>query len=73
MLAAAEISCLLLVEAFDGGEELLRAADRLHLEGIVSNCRNLPYRSGPCRDWRKIKTEAWRAANWDRWRLFEKR
>jgi bifunctional non-homologous end joining protein LigD len=73
LLAPAEIPCLRLVEAFDDGEELLKAADELGLEGIVSKRRSLPYRSGPCRDWRKIKTETWRAANRERWRLFEKR
>jgi hypothetical protein len=63
LLAGAEIRCLLLVEAFDNGEELLKAADRLGLEGIVSKRHSLPYRSGPCRDWRKIKTTACKAAN----------
>ena len=28
------------------------------------------YRSGECRDWRKVKTQAWREANRERWRLF---
>ena len=32
------------------------------LEGIVSKKREAPYRSGPCRDWRKIKTADWKAA-----------
>jgi bifunctional non-homologous end joining protein LigD len=73
LLAGAEISCQLLVEAFDDGEELLKAADQLGLEGIVSKRRSLPYRSGPGRDWRKIKTAAWKAANRERWRLFERR
>jgi bifunctional non-homologous end joining protein LigD len=66
LLAGAEISCLLLVEAFDDGEELHKATDRLHLEGIVSKRRSMPYCSGPCRDWRKIKTSAWRVANRER-------
>jgi ATP-dependent DNA ligase len=26
---------------------------------------------GDCRDWRKVKTLAWRAANKERWPLFE--
>jgi ATP-dependent DNA ligase len=54
------------------GEELVKAADQLGLERFVSKRRSLPYRSGPRRDWRKIKTSAWRAANRQRWRLFEK-
>ena len=31
---------------------------RMKLEGIVSKRRSSPYRSGECRDWRKIKTAA---------------
>jgi len=36
------------------------------LEGAVSKRRD-----GLCRDWRKVKTAAWREANRERWRLFE--
>src|SRR5262249_17030538 len=35
--------------------------------------RSAPYRSGPFRDWQKIKTQAWLEANRERWRLFEPR
>jgi len=41
------------------------------LEGMASMRRDAPYRSGECRDWRKVKTAAWREANRERWRLFE--
>ena len=51
---------------------LLREAERRGLEGIVSKRRDAPYRSGECRDWRKVKTLAWREANRQRWRLFER-
>jgi ATP-dependent DNA ligase len=51
---------------------LFAEAERRELEGIVSKRRASPYRSGPSRDWRKIKTAAWRAASRERWRLFEK-
>jgi ATP-dependent DNA ligase len=37
------------------------------LEGVVSKRRDAPYRSGECRDWRKVKTDAWREANRERW------
>jgi hypothetical protein len=37
---------------------------------VVSKRRDAPYRSGECRDWRKVKTLAWRESNRDRWRLF---
>jgi hypothetical protein len=41
--------------------------------GIVSRRKESPYRSGPTRDWLKIKTASWRAANSDRQELFEKK
>ena len=40
---------------------------RMNLEGIASKRRQSAYRSGPTRDWLKIKTASWRAANRDRW------
>src|SRR5215468_10442158 len=60
-----------LSEAFEDGLALLRVAEERGLEGIVSKRRDSPYRSGDCRDWRKVKTAAWREANRERWRLFE--
>jgi ATP-dependent DNA ligase len=53
------------------GLALLRAAEEHRLEDVVSKRRDPPYRSGDCRDWRKVKTMAWREANRERWRLFE--
>jgi ATP-dependent DNA ligase len=47
--------------------------ERMQLEGIVSKRRAAPYRSGECRDWRKVKTIAWLKASWERWWLFEGR
>jgi bifunctional non-homologous end joining protein LigD len=61
-----------LSEPFDDGLTLLRVAEERGLEGIVSKRRDAPYRSGECRDWRKVKTWAWREANRERWRLFER-
>jgi hypothetical protein len=52
--------------------KLLRAAERLKLEGVVSKRRGTAYRSGDCRNWRKVKTAAWREANRQRWRIFER-
>jgi len=60
-----------LSERFEDGLALLRAAEERGLEGVVSKRRDAPYRSGECRDWRKIKTATWREANRERWRLFE--
>jgi len=60
-----------LSKPFEDGLALLRVAEQQGLEGIVSKRRDAPYRSGECRDWRKIKTVAWREANKERWRLFQ--
>src|SRR5262249_14754866 len=61
-----------LPEPFEDGLALLHVAEQRGLEGTVSKRRDAPYRSGECRDWRKVKTQAWREANRERWRLFEK-
>jgi len=60
-----------LSEPFEDGLALLRVAEKRGLEGVVSKRRDAPYRSGECRDWRKVKTAAWREANRERWRFFE--
>jgi ATP-dependent DNA ligase len=52
---------------------VLQVAEKHGLEGVVSKRRDAPYRSGQCRGWRNVKTLAWREANRERWRLFEKR
>jgi len=64
---------VLMSQTFADGQALLRAAEEHRLEGVVSKRRAAPYRSGPSRDWQKIKTQAWLAANRERWRLFEPR
>ena len=61
-----------LFEPFEDGLALLRVAEERRLEGVVSKRRDSPYRSGEGRDWCKVKTQAWREANRERWRLFEK-
>ena len=50
-------------ECFNDGLALLAAAEKHGLEGVVSKRRNAPYRSGECKDWRKVKTKCWREAN----------
>jgi bifunctional non-homologous end joining protein LigD len=37
------------------GKALFRHACGMNLEGIVSKRRDKPYRSGPCKDWLKVK------------------
>ena len=46
LILAANANWLHYSESFDDGLELLAAADRMHLEGIVSKRRDAPYRSG---------------------------
>ena len=58
---------------FTDPQKLLAAADRMGLEGIVSKRRDQFYRSGNNASWVKVKTAAWRAANRERYKLFEKK
>ena len=51
---------------------LLEAADRMGLEGVVCKRVDQRYVSGNNPGWVKVKTDAWRAANRDRGKLFEK-
>jgi bifunctional non-homologous end joining protein LigD len=67
-----ECPVVLASESFADGQALLSVAEKHGLEGVVSKRRSAPYRSGACRGWRKIKTAAWREANRERWRLFER-
>src|SRR5262249_12450528 len=45
LIAAAKTDWLHYSESFDDGLELLKAADRMRLEGVVSKRRYAPYRS----------------------------
>ena len=40
---------------------------------VVSKRKDSAHRSGPTKDWLKIKTSAWCAANWDRFEMFQKK
>jgi bifunctional non-homologous end joining protein LigD len=72
LILAANIRWLHYSESFDDGIGLLKAADHMKLEGIVSKRRDAPYRSGKKSAWIKVKCATWRAANKERWRLFER-
>ncbi len=72
LMRRADKETLHLSEAFDDPLALLAACEQHGLEGIVSKRRGQPYVSGTNRSWIKVKTAAWRAANRDRWELFEK-
>jgi bifunctional non-homologous end joining protein LigD len=70
LVSRSDIPCLHLVPSFDDGTKLLEAAEQHKLEGLVSKRRDARYRSGTSKDWRKVKTAAWREANRERWRMF---
>ncbi len=57
---------------FADPERLLATGEKTGLEGIVSKRRESAYRSGKTRDWLKIKTVSWRAANRDRWEMLKR-
>ncbi|CAA2141395.1 hypothetical protein [Hyphomicrobium sp. ghe19] len=59
-------------DGFDDPIALLEACSRLNFEGIVSKRRGSLYKSGPTKEWLKLKTAEWRATNRRRWELFQK-
>jgi bifunctional non-homologous end joining protein LigD len=59
-------------EGFSDPVKLLAVVERMGLEGIVSKLKTQPYRSGKNFGWVKVKCQEWRAANRNRWELFEK-
>ena len=71
LVAAADTKHLQFSGDFPDAIKLLKACEKLKLEGIVSKRRDSPYRSGPTKQWIKIKTAIWRLANRDRWEMFE--
>ena len=73
LILAANANWLHYSESLDDGLELVKAADRMRLEGIVSKRRDAPYRSGKQCGWVKVKCGTWRAGNKEQWRLFERR
>jgi bifunctional non-homologous end joining protein LigD len=54
LIMAADTAWLHYSESFDDGLELLKAADRLGLEGVLSKRRDAPYRPGKQCDWVKV-------------------
>ena len=52
--------------------KLLKVADEMRLEGIVSKRADQPYRSGKTLGWVKVKCASWREANRERYKTFEK-
>jgi ATP-dependent DNA ligase len=58
---------------FPNLEKLLAPATKWELRGSSRSVLNPRTSRGPTRDWLKVKTASWRAANKDRWELFEKK
>jgi len=71
LMRKVEPSAIRLSETFDDPERLLIACEERGLEGIVSKRRAAPYVSGKTHSWIKVKCKAWRAANRERYKLFE--
>lgn len=61
-----------LAETFNDPVALLKAAEAHGMEGIVSKRTDLPYRSGRCIHWHKVKTATWTAAHADRGEKFKR-
>lgn len=72
LIETSDIPCLHLVAAFEDAVALFLAVDKMGLEGVVCKRKDAPYRSGPCSDWLKMKTQKWLRANIRRWQMFEK-
>ena len=72
LLSGTDEDLLRLSEAFDDADKLLAATARMGLEGIVSKKRSAPYVAGPNCGWVKVKTQPWRQANRERYKIFEK-
>jgi bifunctional non-homologous end joining protein LigD len=72
LLRKTDDNTLRLSHTFADGEKLLHAASQNGLEGIVSKRRMARYVAGSASGWIKVKTDEWRAANRERYKLFEK-
>ena len=60
-------------EEFPDPVKLLAVVEKMGLEGVVSKRADAPYRSGPQKDWVKVKARGWREANADRWEQLQRR
>lgn len=71
LLIAADDDTLRYSDDFEDAEKLLAVAEKMGLEGIVSKKANQPYISHKNVGWVKVKTPVWRAANKNRFDLFD--
>jgi bifunctional non-homologous end joining protein LigD len=60
-------------ESFGDGDRLLTECSKRGFEGIVCKHRDSAYQSGKQTTWIKVKCQAWREANRERHKLFERR
>ena len=72
LLIKADDDVLRYSEEFPDAEKLLAVVSKQGLEGIVSKKAMQPYVSGKNAGWIKVKTRSWRAANKDRWEMFQR-
>ncbi len=70
LLIAADDDALRYSDEFDDPAKLLAVVTKMGLEGIVSKLGHQPYKSGKNVGWVKVKSQAWREANRERWELF---
>ena len=71
LLITADDDVLRYSDGFADPMKLLAVTQKMRLEGIVSKRADQPYRSGKASGWTKTKTATWRAANRERYKLFE--
>jgi bifunctional non-homologous end joining protein LigD len=72
LVAAADTEHIQYSGAFTDPAKILATCERMSLEGIVSKRKDSAYRPGRTQDWLKVETEAWRAANADRYALLHR-
>lgn len=72
LLSSANSPVLRFSQDFPDPIALLRAAEEMQLEGIVSKQGSLPYRPGRGSGWIKVKTKSWRQQNSNRAQFFLK-
>jgi bifunctional non-homologous end joining protein LigD len=72
LLIATDDDRLRFSEEFPDPVKLLKVAEKMGLEGVISKRRTSPYLSGTRCGWIKVKTASWRETNKDRGELFHR-
>ena len=71
LLIEADDDALRYSDEFDDPAKLLAVVTKTGLEGIVSKLGHQPYKSGKNVGWIKVKSQAWREANRERWEMVQ--